>query len=157
MFSYIFTSIHTLYGRVCGTVFWEHHCTSNILGLCPAKNWSWRFSALGRWVWVWIPLGPWHPHFSSWDISNPARVGVRGHAETNHCTTCGRALAIIGRLWFTCAWGCFAVLASHLSVRRQLFWEKKLSGLNAFDIAEELVKTMDLPKGLQGKPRPQDG
>ncbi|XP_061097219.1 methyl-CpG-binding domain protein 3a isoform X2 [Conger conger] len=32
---------------------------------------------------------------------------------------------------------------------RQLFWEKKLSGLNAFDIAEELVKTMDLPKGLQ--------
>eukprot|EP00071_Canis_lupus_P029421 XP_022262978.1 methyl-CpG-binding domain protein 3 isoform X3 [Canis lupus familiaris] len=33
---------------------------------------------------------------------------------------------------------------------RQLFWEKKLSGLNAFDIAEELVKTMDLPKGLQG-------
>ncbi|XP_039998994.1 methyl-CpG-binding domain protein 3a [Xiphias gladius] len=33
---------------------------------------------------------------------------------------------------------------------KQLFWEKKLSGLNAFDIAEELVKTMDLPKGLQG-------
>ncbi|KAF4083248.1 hypothetical protein AMELA_G00137790 [Ameiurus melas] len=33
---------------------------------------------------------------------------------------------------------------------RQLFWEKKLSGLNAYDIAEELVKTMDLPKGLQG-------
>lgn len=34
----------------------------------------------------------------------------------------------------------------------QLFWEKKLSGLNAYDIAEELVKTMELPKGLQGKP-----
>lgn len=33
---------------------------------------------------------------------------------------------------------------------KQLFWERKLSGLNAFDIAEELVKTMDLPKGLQG-------
>uniref|UniRef100_A0AAR2IQC6 MBD domain-containing protein n=1 Tax=Pygocentrus nattereri TaxID=42514 RepID=A0AAR2IQC6_PYGNA len=33
---------------------------------------------------------------------------------------------------------------------RQLFWEKKLSGLNAYDIAEELMKTMDLPKGLQG-------
>uniref|UniRef100_A0A671LW20 Methyl-CpG-binding domain protein 3-like n=2 Tax=Sinocyclocheilus anshuiensis TaxID=1608454 RepID=A0A671LW20_9TELE len=33
---------------------------------------------------------------------------------------------------------------------RQLFWEKKLSGLNTCDIAEELVKTMDLPKGLQG-------
>ncbi|XP_020557912.1 methyl-CpG-binding domain protein 3 isoform X1 [Oryzias latipes] len=33
---------------------------------------------------------------------------------------------------------------------RQLFWEKKLSGLNAYDIAEELVRTMELPKGLQG-------
>ncbi|KAM7400831.1 hypothetical protein PAMA_005146 [Pampus argenteus] len=33
---------------------------------------------------------------------------------------------------------------------KQLFWERKLSGLSAFDIAEELVKTMDLPKGLQG-------
>ncbi|XP_058019357.1 methyl-CpG-binding domain protein 3 isoform X4 [Ahaetulla prasina] len=36
------------------------------------------------------------------------------------------------------------------SSQTKLFWEKKLSGLNAFDIAEELVKTMDLPKGLQG-------
>lgn len=42
----------------------------------------------------------------------------------------------------------------HVCVWRQLFWEKKLSGLNAFDIAEELVKTMDLPKGLQGDRRP---
>ncbi|XP_013996446.1 methyl-CpG-binding domain protein 3a isoform X1 [Salmo salar] len=33
---------------------------------------------------------------------------------------------------------------------RQLFWERKLSGLSAIDIAEELVKTMDLPRGLQG-------
>lgn len=33
----------------------------------------------------------------------------------------------------------------------QLFWEKKLSGLNVYDIAEELMKNMDLPKGLQGK------
>ncbi|XP_037132999.1 methyl-CpG-binding domain protein 3a [Syngnathus acus] len=33
---------------------------------------------------------------------------------------------------------------------KQLFWERKLSGLSAFDIADELVKTMDLPKGLQG-------
>ncbi|XP_008332021.1 methyl-CpG-binding domain protein 3a [Cynoglossus semilaevis] len=33
---------------------------------------------------------------------------------------------------------------------KQLFWERKLIGLNAFDIADELVKTMDLPKGLQG-------
>lgn len=38
-----------------------------------------------------------------------------------------------------------------LFVLLQLFWEKKLSGLNAFDIAEELVKTMELPKGLQGE------
>lgn len=44
-----------------------------------------------------------------------------------------------------------------LSGWRQLFWEKKLSGLNAFDIAEELVKTMDLPKGLQGNPGPRAG
>lgn len=50
-----------------------------------------------------------------------------------------------------------AVNESHvcLSGWRQLFWEKKLSGLNAFDIAEELVKTMDLPKGLQGNPGPR--
>ncbi|XP_011485004.1 methyl-CpG-binding domain protein 3 isoform X1 [Oryzias latipes] len=34
---------------------------------------------------------------------------------------------------------------------KQLFWERKLSGLNAFDVAEEPVKSMDLPKGLQGK------
>ncbi|XP_031418703.1 methyl-CpG-binding domain protein 3 isoform X2 [Clupea harengus] len=33
---------------------------------------------------------------------------------------------------------------------RQLFWEKKLSGLNVYDIAEELVKNMEMPKGLQG-------
>lgn len=42
-----------------------------------------------------------------------------------------------------------------LSIWWQLFWEKKLSGLNAFDIAEELVKTMDLPKGLQGTLAPR--
>lgn len=38
-----------------------------------------------------------------------------------------------------------------LPLSLKLFWEKKLSGLSAFDIAEELVRTMDLPKGLQGK------
>lgn len=37
------------------------------------------------------------------------------------------------------------------SLTLKLFWEKKLSGLSAFDIAEELVRTMDLPKGLQGE------
>ncbi|KAG5285837.1 hypothetical protein AALO_G00008030 [Alosa alosa] len=31
---------------------------------------------------------------------------------------------------------------------RQLFWEKKLSGLNVYDIAEGLMKSMELPKGL---------
>lgn len=41
---------------------------------------------------------------------------------------------------------------SILLVRLQLFWEKKLSGLSAYDIAEELMKTMELPKGLQGDP-----
>uniref|UniRef100_A0A8C9F8E2 Methyl-CpG binding protein 2/3 C-terminal domain-containing protein n=1 Tax=Pavo cristatus TaxID=9049 RepID=A0A8C9F8E2_PAVCR len=44
----------------------------------------------------------------------------------------------------------FFVCTNQCFLSRQLFWEKKLSGLNAFDIAEELVKTMDLPKGLQG-------
>ncbi|XP_041950072.1 methyl-CpG-binding domain protein 3-like isoform X1 [Alosa sapidissima] len=33
---------------------------------------------------------------------------------------------------------------------RQLFWEKKLSGLNVYDIAEGLMKSMELPKGLHG-------
>lgn len=33
----------------------------------------------------------------------------------------------------------------------KLFWEKKLSGLCAYDIADELLKSMDFPKGLQGK------
>lgn len=33
---------------------------------------------------------------------------------------------------------------------KQLFWEKKLSGLSAFNISEELIKTIALPKGLQG-------
>ncbi|CAL9688833.1 unnamed protein product [Knipowitschia caucasica] len=33
---------------------------------------------------------------------------------------------------------------------KQLFWERKLSGLSAFNIAEEIIKSMDLPKGLQG-------
>lgn len=42
------------------------------------------------------------------------------------------------------------VMELTLSFRPQLFWEKKLSGLNAYDIAEELVRTMELPKGLQG-------
>lgn len=49
-----------------------------------------------------------------------------------------------------CRAGALCTCANTTSLCCQLFWEKKLSGLNAFDIAEELVKTMDLPKGLQG-------
>uniref|UniRef100_A0A4W5Q0U1 Methyl-CpG binding domain protein 2 n=1 Tax=Hucho hucho TaxID=62062 RepID=A0A4W5Q0U1_9TELE len=31
---------------------------------------------------------------------------------------------------------------------RQLFWEKRLKGLRASDITEEVLRTMELPKGL---------
>ncbi|XP_048448592.1 methyl-CpG-binding domain protein 2-like, partial [Rhincodon typus] len=31
-----------------------------------------------------------------------------------------------------------------------LFWEKRLQGLSACDIAEQIIKSMELPKGLQG-------
>nr|XP_041567150.1 methyl-CpG-binding domain protein 2 [Taeniopygia guttata]XP_041567151.1 methyl-CpG-binding domain protein 2 [Taeniopygia guttata] len=33
---------------------------------------------------------------------------------------------------------------------RQLFWEKRLQGLSASDVSEEIIKCMELPKGLQG-------
>ncbi|KAF3702369.1 Methyl-CpG-binding domain protein 2 Demethylase [Channa argus] len=33
---------------------------------------------------------------------------------------------------------------------RQLFWEKRLKGLRSSDVTEEVLRTMDLPKGLQG-------
>lgn len=32
----------------------------------------------------------------------------------------------------------------------QLFWEKRLQGLSASDVTEQIIKTMELPKGLQG-------
>ncbi|XP_034048373.1 methyl-CpG-binding domain protein 2 [Thalassophryne amazonica] len=32
---------------------------------------------------------------------------------------------------------------------RQLFWEKRLAGLRSSDVTEEVLRTMDLPKGLQ--------
>lgn len=32
---------------------------------------------------------------------------------------------------------------------RQLFWEKRLKGLRSLDVTEEVLRTMDLPKGLQ--------
>lgn len=32
---------------------------------------------------------------------------------------------------------------------RQLFWERRLKGLRSSDITEEVLRTMDLPKGLQ--------
>nr|XP_021410221.1 methyl-CpG-binding domain protein 2 [Lonchura striata domestica] len=31
-----------------------------------------------------------------------------------------------------------------------LFWEKRLQGLSASDVSEEIIKCMELPKGLQG-------
>jgi len=33
---------------------------------------------------------------------------------------------------------------------KQLFWEKRLQGLNACDITEEVFKTLDLPRNIQG-------
>ncbi|XP_072272576.1 methyl-CpG-binding domain protein 2 isoform X2 [Pyxicephalus adspersus] len=33
---------------------------------------------------------------------------------------------------------------------RQLFWEKRLEGLSALDVTEQVIKPMELPKGLQG-------
>ncbi|XP_074389914.1 methyl-CpG-binding domain protein 2-like isoform X2 [Zonotrichia albicollis] len=33
---------------------------------------------------------------------------------------------------------------------KQLFWEKRLQGLSASDVSEEIIKCMELPKGLQG-------
>ncbi|XP_062471386.1 methyl-CpG-binding domain protein 2 [Pezoporus occidentalis] len=33
---------------------------------------------------------------------------------------------------------------------RQLFWEKRLQGLSASDVSEEIIGAMELPKGLQG-------
>ncbi|OWK49508.1 Methyl-CpG-binding domain protein 2 [Lonchura striata] len=32
----------------------------------------------------------------------------------------------------------------------KLFWEKRLQGLSASDVSEEIIKCMELPKGLQG-------
>ncbi|XP_078530942.1 methyl-CpG-binding domain protein 2 isoform X3 [Lissotriton helveticus] len=32
----------------------------------------------------------------------------------------------------------------------KLFWEKRLQGLSASDVTEQILKTMELPKGLQG-------
>ncbi|XP_059845703.1 methyl-CpG-binding domain protein 3-like isoform X3 [Hypanus sabinus] len=32
----------------------------------------------------------------------------------------------------------------------KLFWEKRLQGLSACDIAEQIIKSVELPKGLQG-------
>uniref|UniRef100_A0A8C5SNT0 Methyl-CpG binding domain protein 2 n=1 Tax=Laticauda laticaudata TaxID=8630 RepID=A0A8C5SNT0_LATLA len=31
-----------------------------------------------------------------------------------------------------------------------LFWEKRLQGLSASDVSEQIIKSMELPKGLQG-------
>ncbi|MEJ1280130.1 methyl-CpG binding domain protein 2 [Cricetulus griseus] len=34
--------------------------------------------------------------------------------------------------------------------QNKLFWEKRLQGLSASDVTEQIIKTMELPKGLQG-------
>uniref|UniRef100_A0A3B3BDZ3 Methyl-CpG binding domain protein 2 n=2 Tax=Oryzias melastigma TaxID=30732 RepID=A0A3B3BDZ3_ORYME len=40
---------------------------------------------------------------------------------------------------------------------RQLFWEKRLKGLRSSDVTEQVLRTMELPKGLQGVgPDPSD-
>lgn len=40
---------------------------------------------------------------------------------------------------------------------RQLFWEKRLKGLRSSDVSERVLRTMELPKGLQGVgPDPSD-
>lgn len=36
----------------------------------------------------------------------------------------------------------------------QLFWEKRLQGLSASDVSEQIIKSMELPKGLQGSAVP---
>ncbi|GAB5579510.1 methyl-CpG-binding domain protein 2 [Prionailurus iriomotensis] len=41
-----------------------------------------------------------------------------------------------------------ATLDQHLAI--DLFWEKRLQGLSASDVTEQIIKTMELPKGLQG-------
>lgn len=92
MFSYIFTNIHTLYSGGVGQSFGNitTHLTSWVFVLPKTGvgvSLFWEDECESRWMW--------HLHFSSWDLSSPARVGVGGHAETNHCTTCGWALAVI--------------------------------------------------------------
>lgn len=39
----------------------------------------------------------------------------------------------------------------YLSVYTQLFWERRLKGLRSSDVTEEVLRTMELPKGLQSK------
>ncbi|XP_060136344.1 methyl-CpG-binding domain protein 2 isoform X2 [Zootoca vivipara] len=34
--------------------------------------------------------------------------------------------------------------------QNKLFWEKRLQGLSASDVSEQIIKSMELPKGLQG-------
>lgn len=38
-----------------------------------------------------------------------------------------------------------------LSVCSQLFWERRLRGLHSLDVSEEVLRSMELPKGLQGE------
>ncbi|EMP40015.1 Methyl-CpG-binding domain protein 2, partial [Chelonia mydas] len=39
---------------------------------------------------------------------------------------------------------------SYMYKKTTLFWEKRLQGLSASDVSEQIIKSMELPKGLQG-------
>lgn len=69
----------------------------------------------------------------------------------NYCAA--RDVSLDGHGCALWEYNCRAVILTLFYLNLQLFWERKLSGLNTFDIAEELVKTMDLPKGLQSEPQ----
>ncbi|CAJ0966144.1 unnamed protein product [Ranitomeya imitator] len=42
------------------------------------------------------------------------------------------------------------VIKKDLCVYMYLFWEKRLEGLSASDVTEQVISSMELPKGLQG-------
>lgn len=39
-----------------------------------------------------------------------------------------------------------------VSLCSQLFWERRLKGLRSSDVSEDVLQTMELPKGLQSEP-----
>lgn len=59
-------------------------------------------------------------------------------SQFHHSAASMRYFLVLGMCINKC---CFAL---------QLFWEKRLQGLSASDVTEQIIKTMELPKGLQG-------